>query len=175
MGYAAAVDDEDRKNRNFVQVYPKGWQRIRWLMQEKPNAARLYSWIAEHMDPDGGALVVSQVVMAEALDVSEITIRRLTKWLEDRNVMVRVRVGTGVYAYALDPNEVWRAWDTSKEFAVFNTKTLVKKNTRDNRGVERRIRIMMKEAAGEPELPLEDMSQGDQETPHDPETGEVMQ
>lgn len=158
--------DEERKNRDFVQVYPKGWRRLRWLMQEKPTAARLYSWIAEHMDPDGGALIVSQVVMAEAMGASEITIRRLTKWLEDHNVMVRVRVGSGVYAYALDPEEVWRAWDTTKDHAVFRTKTLVKKRDAHNRQVERRIRMMLKEAAGEPELPFHEID-------HDPKTGEV--
>lgn len=147
--------EEERKNKGFAQVYPKGWRRLRWLMQEKPTAARLYSWIAEHMDPDGGALVVSQTVMAEAMGISEITVRRLTKWLEDKNVMVRVRVGSGVYAYALDPDEVWKAWDTQKDYAVFRTKTLVKKKDSYNRKVERRIKVMMKEAAGEPELPLD--------------------
>ncbi len=160
----AVIDiDEERKNRDFVQVYPKGWRRLRWLIQANPTAAKLYSWIAEHMDPDGGALVVSQVVMAEALGVSEITVRRLTKWLEENRVMVRVRVGSGVYAYALDPEEVWRAWDTQKETAVFRTRTLVKKRDRHNAQVERRIRMMLKEAAGEPELPLE----------FDQETGEI--
>ena len=164
----APIDmEEERKNRDFVQVYPKGWKRLRWLIQTNPTAAKLYSWIAEHMDPDGGALVVSQVVMAEALGVSEITVRRLTKWLEEHHVMVRVRVGSGVYAYALDPEEVWRAWDTTKEHAVFRTKTLVKKKDRHNAQVARRIRMMIKEAAGEPELPgLDDLD-------YDPETGEV--
>lgn len=161
----APIDmEEERKNRDFVQVYPKGWKRLRWLIQTNPTAAKLYSWVAEHMDPDGGALVVSQVVMAEALGVSEITVRRLTKWLEENHVMVRVRVGSGVYAYALDPEEVWRAWDTTKEHAVFRTKTLVKKKDRHNAQVARRIRMMMKEAAGEPELPGLD---------YDLETGEV--
>ncbi|PTR05927.1 helix-turn-helix domain-containing protein [Cereibacter azotoformans] len=163
----APIDmEEERKNRDFVQVYPKGWRRLRWLIQTNPTAAKLYSWIAEHMDPDGGALVVSQVVMAEALGVSEITVRRLTKWLEENHVMVRVRVGSGVYAYALDPEEVWRAWDTTKEHAVFRTKTLVKKKDRHNAQVVRRIRMMMKEAAGEPELPGLDC---------DPETGEIKE
>jgi hypothetical protein len=162
------ISEEERKNSGFVQVYPKGWARLRWLMQEKPTAARLYSWIAEHMDPDGGALVVSQVVMSEALGISEITVRRLTKWMEDRRVMFRVRVGSGVYAYALDPDEVWKAWDTQKDTAVFRTKTLVKKKDSFNKTVERRIKMMMKEAAGEPELPGLDPEF------MDPETGEVL-
>ncbi|WP_282027118.1 replication/maintenance protein RepL [Limimaricola cinnabarinus] len=156
--------DEERKNQNFVQVYPRGWARLRWLMQQNASAAKIYSWIAEHIDPDGGVLVVSQVSMAKALGISEITVRRQTKWMEDHNVMVRIRVGSGVYAYALDPTEVWRAWDTSKEHAVFRTKTLVKKGAQ-NRQIERRIRMMMQEAEQNP----------GPEYAFDPETGEISE
>lgn len=164
----ATIDlEEERKNRGFVQVYPMGWKRLRWLMDVKPTAAQLYTFIAENMDPDGGALVASQEVLAEAVGVSEITIRRLTKWMEDNHVLVRVRVGSGVYAYALDPEEVWRAWNTEKDHAIFKTKTLVKKRDRHNAQVSRRIKTMIKERAGEPELPgLDDLD-------YDPETGEV--
>lgn len=156
-------DDED-KNRDFTQVYPMGWKRLRWLMEVKPTAAQLYSFIAENMDADGGALVASQEVLAEACGISEITVRRLTKWMEDNRVIVRIRVGSGVYAYALNPDEVWKAWNGTKPHAVFKTSTLVKKKDRQNQMVNRRLSVMMKEAAGEPELPG---------LGYDPETGEV--
>lgn len=155
---------DDEKNRDFTQVYPLGWKRLRWLMDVKPTAAQLYSYLAENMDADGGALVASQEVLAEACGVSEITVRRLTKWMEDAHVIVRIRVGSGVYAYALNPDEVWKAWNTTKTHAVFRTNTLVKKKDRHNALVSRRIKTMMREAAGEPELPGLD---------HDPDTGEV--
>ena len=165
MNMRAQVEpDDEQKNSNFTQVYSLGWKRLRWLMAEKPTAAQLYTFLAENMDSDGGVLVASQEVLAEATGVSEITVRRLTKWLEDNHVIVRIRVGNGVYAYALNPNEVWKAWNTTKDHAVFRTKTLVKKRDRHNAQVARRIQTMMKEAAGEPELPGLD---------HDPETGEV--
>lgn len=153
MNMRMQVGPDDEKNSNFTQVYPLGWRRLRWLMDQKPTAARLYTFIAENMDPDGGVLVASQEVLAEATGVSEITVRRLTKWLEDNHVIVRVRVGNGVYAYALNPNEVWKAWNTTKDHAVFKTKTLVKKRDRHNAQVARRIKTMMKEATGTPELP----------------------
>lgn len=145
--------DEEQRNRDFTQVYPMGWKRLRWLMQNKPPAARVYSFLAENMDADGGVLVASQDFLAESLEVSNITIRRLTKWMEDHHVIVRIRVGNGVYAYALNPNEVWKAWNTTKDHAVFKTNTLVKTKDRHNAHVSRRIKMMMKEAAGEPELP----------------------
>lgn len=151
---ASEDDDDDKKNKDFAQIYSKGWRRLRWLMKQKPQAAHVYSFIAEHMDPDGGAVVASQVVLAEALGVSEITIRRTTKWLEDNNVIVRIRVGSGVYAYALDPDEVWKAWNTQKDTAIFKTRTLVKKRDRGNSHVQRRIKTMLKE----PELPFDDIT-----------------
>ena len=76
--------------------------------------------------------------------------------------MVRIRVSGSVYAYALDPKEVWRAWDCQKEQAAFLTRTLVKKNGQ-NALVKRRLQMMLREQTGEPELQLEQ--------DFDPETG----
>lgn len=109
-------------------------------------------------------MVAAQTVLAEILDVNERTIRRLTQALEDQNAIVRIRVGSGTYAYALDPSEVWKAWDVAKDHAVFRTKTLVSKNG-ENALVKRRLQVMIREQMGEPELPGLD---------YDSETGEVL-
>jgi len=169
--------DDDRMNSGFAQVYPKGWARLRWLLREKPTAAALYTWFAEHVDPNGGALVVSQAVIAERMGLSEITIRRLTGWMEEHHCIARVRVGTGVYAYALDPDEIWKSWDSAKEYAVFRTKTLVSKRDKHNQTVARRIQMMLKEPPPEAEVDEVDsliQATTASETPHDPETGEVL-
>ena len=100
---AAQAEEAAKKNEGFVQVYSKGWRRLQVLIQENPTAARLYAFFAEHIDGSAGAVVVAQTVLAESLGVSEITVRRQTKWLEDHKAIVRIRVGAGVYAYALDP------------------------------------------------------------------------
>lgn len=155
-------DDLSRENRRFVQVYPKGWSRLQHLIRTNPNAARLYALLAENMDPEGGVVVAAQTVLAQMLDVTERTIRNLTKVLEDQNAIVRIRVGSGTYAYALDPSEVWKAWDVAKDHAVFRTRTLVSKSG-ENGAVKRRLQVMIREQMGEPELPLE----------FDPETGEI--
>ena len=147
------LTDED-KNSGFVQVYGKGWKRLRALIQVSPTAARLYAFLAEHIDGATGAVVVSQGVLAEELGVSEMTIRRQTKWLEDQSALVRIRVGSGVYAYALDPEEVWRSWNSKKDLAAFSTRTLVRKSDRHNATIRRKLSVMIKEARGEPELPL---------------------
>jgi DNA-binding transcriptional ArsR family regulator len=139
-----------RSNREFVQVYPKGWKRLQVLIRTNPSAARVYAFLAEHIDGVAGAVVVSQEVIAKELDVHERTVRRLTGQLEEAGALVRIKVGTGVYAYALDPGEVWRSWDDKKECAAFVTRTLVLKSDRANAQVRRKLKVML----GEPELPL---------------------
>lgn len=147
----AAEEVAKRGNKDFVQVYSKGWKRLQALMKSNPSAARIYAFLAENMDGTAGAVVVSQDVMASELDIHVITVKRQTKILEEQGALVRIRVGTGVYAYALDPTEVWKSWDQAKETAAFTTKTLVKKSDRSNGTVKRKLRVMM----GESELPSE--------------------
>lgn len=151
----ALREEEEKKNSGFVQVYKKGWRRLQSLIQHNPGAARVFAFLAENIDGSCGAVVVSQNVLAEELNIVERTIRRHTKWLEEQGALVRIRVGSGVYAYALDPEEVWKSWDSKKEHAAFVTKTLVSKKDRENGTVKRRLSLMLKEQAGEPELPLE--------------------
>ena len=137
------------ENRDFVQVYPKGWRRFREMLKANPSAARLYAFFAEHIDASAGVVCVSQDVLADEMDMAVISIRRLTKWLEDAEAIVRIRVGAGVYAYALDPTEVWRSWDKGKATAVFNTRTLVKKADRANGEVRRKLHVMVKDGSKE--------------------------
>jgi hypothetical protein len=146
-----ASDEASRTgNRNFVQVYPKGWKRLQHLIKTNPSAARVYAFLAEHCDGAAGAVVVSQDVIAQEIGVHKRTIIRLTKQLEDDAAIVRIKVGTGVYAYGLDPEEIWRSWDDKKDLAAFRTKTLVRKADRSNGQVRRKLKVMM----GEPELAL---------------------
>lgn len=141
------VGDEaaGRANRDFVQVYPKGWKRLQSLIRTNPSAARVYAFLAEHIDGACGAVVVSQEVIAEELEVHERTIRRLTQQLEQTGALVRIKVGTGVYAYALDPEEIWRSWDAAKGTAAFTTRTLVRTADRANGQVRRKLKVMLGE------------------------------
>lgn len=144
----ATAEDQAKRNEGFVQVYEKGWHRLQVLIQANPTAARIYAFFAQHIDSSAGAVVVAQTVLAEQLGISEITVRRQTKWLEDNNAIVRIRVGAGVYAYALDPEEIWRSWDSKKEYAAFNTKTLVSKRDRENGTIKRKLSVMISEKKG---------------------------
>lgn len=148
--YELQQEAKKRENRDFVQVYPKGWKRLQDLIKSNPAAARVYAFLAEHIDGQAGAVVVSQEVIANALGVHEVTIRRQTKYLDDIGAIVRIKVGVGVYAYALDPSEIWKSWDEKKDNAAFLTRTLVRKSDAANKEVRRKLKVMI----GEPELPL---------------------
>ncbi|EBU0958382.1 helix-turn-helix domain-containing protein [Salmonella enterica] len=129
-----------KKNSKFTQVSPKGWERVRELLMDKQgiSALKLYSFLAEHIDPSCGAVVADQQFLADKMDVSRTTIIRWLNYLESKNALVRIPVAGKVCAYALDPHEVWKGYNTTKDYAAFRTKTLV--NTDGD--IKRRIMAM---------------------------------
>lgn len=141
--------EEAKKNRNFVQLYTEGFKRIKELIDSKqPTAAKLYLFLSEHMERGLGAVVASQQLLAEELNVSVRTIINVSKYLEDTGAITRIRLGPGsVYAYCLNPDEVWKSWNNQKQYAAFNTKTLARKG--DNGDVKRKLKVMLK--ADEPD------------------------
>lgn len=139
----------------FAKVYHAGFYRIRNLIASNKSAAILYTYLAEHIDSTTGAVVASQDVLEDETGLSRTTLWRASKYLEEVKAMVRIKVGGGVYAYALNPDEIWKAWDNQKPTAAFHSKTLVKKADRENQNIKRRLSVMMKERSGEPELPLD--------------------
>jgi ribosomal protein S21 len=132
-----------RQNRDFVQVYPKGFQRLRALMDSYPLAAKIYAFLAEHIEQGTGAVVVSQELLAEEMHVTTRSIRTATAYLDEVGAVVRIKLGgSAIYAYALDPEEIWKTFDDAKEYAAFKTQTLARK--RDNGDVKRKLKVMMK-------------------------------
>ena len=133
-------ESDPKNNGPFTQVYQKGWERIRELSKDKQGvvAIPLYSFLAEHIDPSCGAVVADQQFLADKLGVSRSTIKRWLNYLESKNALVRIPVAGKVCAYALDPHEVWKGYNTSKNYAASVTKTLVNKDG----DIQRRIMAM---------------------------------
>ena len=129
-----------KRTPGSLQVSPKGWERVRELLTDKQGVAalRLYSFLAEHIDPSCGAVVADQQFLADKMGVNRSTIIRWLNYLESKNALVRIPVAGKVCAYALDPHEVWKGYNTSKDYSAFVTKTLV-----NNDGdIKRRIMSM---------------------------------
>jgi len=124
---ATREHEEAKKNSRFTQVSPKGWERVRELLTDKQGVAalRLYSFLAEHIDSSCGAVVADQQFLADKMGVNRSTIIRWLNYLESKNALVRIPVAGKVCAYALDPHEVWKGYNSSKDYAAFVTKTLV--------------------------------------------------
>ena len=131
---------ELRKNKGFTQVYPKGWKRIIDLSKSKGGGgpAGLYAFFAQHIDPSCGAVVCDQKFLADQFEVSTRTIRNWLINLEEQNALIRIPVSGRICAYALDPYEVWKGYNTAKEYAAFVTKTLINKDG----DIKRRIMSM---------------------------------
>ena len=125
-------ESDPKNNGPFTQVYQKGWERIRELSKDKQGvvAIPLYSFLAEHIDPSCGAVVADQQFLADKLGVSRSTIKRWLNYLESKNALVRIPVAGKVCAYALDPHEVWKGYNTSKttrrlSLKHWSTKTVI--------------------------------------------------
>lgn len=159
---AIAARERERKNDDFTQVYSKYWKFMAEIISENPKAAILYNFLAENSAPDTGALVVSQQILADKLGVSRMTISRHIKYLEKRNVLLKISLSGGVCAYALDPEMVWKSYSTNKDYATFRTQTLVKKIDMEKDEIHRKLNVMMKEqkrmseAAEDEQIDLED-------------------
>jgi hypothetical protein len=133
-----------KKNKNFTQMYSKGFDRVIAIIEEYPLAAKLYMFLAKHIEPGTGAVVASQQLLADELNVSVRSIQRATKWLDESSIVLRIKLGAGsIYAYCLDPDEVWKSWNTTKKYAAFNTKTLARE--KDNGNIKRRLQILLKD------------------------------
>lgn len=141
--------EQEKKNSDFTQVYDAGWRQIENLIMSNPGAARLYTFLARHIDPSCGAVVASQELLAKELSCSTKTIRNYGKYLEETGALIRIRIMGSVYAYAMNPKEVWKSWDSRKEYAAFNTKTLA--SNKLNGDIKRRLMIMMEKSENKEE------------------------
>ncbi|EKO6803541.1 HTH domain-containing protein [Salmonella enterica] len=143
---------QEAKNSNFTQVYPLGWKRLRELFKRSAGAAELYSMLAENIDGACGAVVADQSHIADMMGVSRQTISKYIKFLELEGVLIKIPIAGKVCAYALNPYEVWKGYDNTKEHAAFLTKTLVNKDG----DIQRRIMAMFGcDSKNQQDLPLE--------------------
>lgn len=142
--------ERKRKNFGFTQVYPKGWETVRELSQGSP--AGLYALLAENIDPLCGAVIADQGFLADQLQVNRRTISRWVRYLEDHNKLVKIPVAGRVCAYALDPAEVWKGYNTSKNYAAFYAKTLVGKDGT----IRKRLKAMLQAKTGQKDLKEKD-------------------
>ena len=134
-------DDLARENRRFVQVYPKGWSRLQRLIRRTRARPGFMPCLPSISTPTGA---LSSLRRRSWRRCSSHRPHHQDADQDPRRTG-RDRSDTGrggTYAYALDPDEVWKAWDVQKDHAVFRTKTLVSKRG-ENAVVKRRLQVMI--------------------------------
>ena len=79
---------EERKNTNFTQTYPRGWERIRNHTEQSRAASCIPSYQNISMATTG-AVVADQQFLADQLSVTTRTIRNWVGFLEENNCLVK--------------------------------------------------------------------------------------
>ena len=143
-----------KSSEKFAKIYNRGWRTITSIAVNN-TALKVYTFIAEHCD-HLNALVCPIEVLAEELDLSNRTIMRATKWLQDRGHMTIIKVGTA-NAYVLDARDIWKNYDQYKRYCSFGATTLISKKA--NKALKTRLTMMME---GQRDF-------------FDPETGELVE
>lgn len=147
--------EQAKKNKNFTQVYPMGWEAFDRLIDDNPQACKLYMFLTRHIDSQIGAVVATQEFLAEQMGTHKRTIQRWLDVIENKHhMLIKIPIHGRVYAYCLDPLLVWKGWDNSKTYAAFNAKTLTNKTGEIARNLK--ILALKQKGAVQAELPLMD-------------------
>lgn len=144
-----------KKNSDFFMVFKKdGSPVIRNLIGVAPIAARVFLLLAEQADRTN-AIVASQIALANALGVSKASITRAVKTLLEKQLIEVLKSG-GTNVFILNPDVVWSAWKTGKDYCMFgNAKVLISKNEQDII-TQKRLNVLLEKQAA---LPLEEPEQ----------------
>lgn len=116
-------------NDNFVQLYIDKLDLIIEMTGENPTAVKVFTWLLKQMDKRN-ALVVSQQALAEALNVSRMTIHTSTKYLKDKRAIDVFKSGN-VSIYAVNAQIAWKADATGKKYALFDAAVYIADSEQD--------------------------------------------
>jgi hypothetical protein len=120
---------KEARGPRFTKLYDKGLRAINGLL-DNPAAAKLYLFLVNNCGHDN-AVVCTYGLLAEELELSERTIRRAVRLLEDRHHLTVAKIGTA-NAYILNPDEVWKTYEDHKRFCGFSARALVSKTENGN-------------------------------------------
>lgn len=131
-----AENDERKKNDKFVQLYERKMKEIRDHTAKNHNAVILFLFLAEFMGADN-IVIVPQQVLIDELKFSRSTLYRSSKYLEEQNLVVVVKFGN-CNGYAMNPEYVWKSFNTPEKFALFsNVKAMASKS--ENEAMKKKL------------------------------------
>jgi hypothetical protein len=136
--------EEDKKNGDFFMVFKKsGSPMLRELIGVSPIGARLFMFLAEQADRTN-AIVASGKALAAALNVSEASICRAIKTLEEKKLVERMSSG-GANIFILNPDVVWSAWKTGKDYCLFGNAKVLVSLSEQSKTIKKRLNVLLQQ------------------------------
>ena len=118
-------------NDNFVQLYVDKLDLIIEMTGENKTAVQVFTWIMKHMDKRN-ALVVSQVALAEAFDVTERSIRYSIAYLKEKKALSVFKSGN-TNIYAVNAQIAWKSDALGKKHALFDAAVYISDSEQDKK------------------------------------------
>ncbi|MDO1451532.1 replication/maintenance protein RepL [Rhodocytophaga aerolata] len=121
--------EEKIVNDNFIQFYEDNISLIREMIEENPTALKVLLWIIEKMDKNN-ALVISQIALAESLNVHRNTIGNSISYLKQKKAVEVLKSGS-TNIYAVNTEIAWKSLANNKQFALFSAKVYLSSSEQD--------------------------------------------
>ncbi len=119
------MEQAQKKNSNFIQLYREHITEIRWLTKNNPVALDIFLFILEHMDYKN-SLACSYSVLEDYTGKSRSTLCRAIKILRENGFISIFKMGT-CNVYTINPEIAWSSWDNQKQYAKFDGVMLISK------------------------------------------------
>jgi len=112
----AAQAEENKKNRDFVQLYRANMPEIRWLMANYPFASILLIFLLEHMDGKN-CLACGYDLLVDYFGKTRNTIYKAIKVLEENGFLAILKMGTS-NVYIINAEIAWTSYENQKTGAL---------------------------------------------------------
>lgn len=115
--------EKAKRNSNFIMMYREHMPEMRWLTNKSGKASNILNFIMEHMDYQN-TLMCSYKVFEEYFSISQATVARCIKLLQDNGFLDVLKSGTS-NIYIVNSEVVWCSWDNQKKYCKFSGNVLV--------------------------------------------------
>ncbi len=116
--------EEKTLNSGFSQVYHSWWPLQRALIEEYPNALRVFSWLIEVADKRN-AVLASYSAMATSIGLNARTIMRAISYLVDKQLVTVLKSGN-MNVYVINDRIIWKdTADRKDKFSQFSAEVFI--------------------------------------------------
>lgn len=116
----------NKLNKNFIQFYEKNLSNIRVLVSKNPFACEIFLFLVEKMN-NKNAIICPNKVLCETFNKSKKTVERAISHLKTHGYLHVTKAGQA-NVFHMNPEIVWKAWDTNKKYCEFEGQILIAKS-----------------------------------------------